>query len=48
MNTPPPCNTCIHLYYDCVYKDNPNYEVNCQLKLPMGQKCKKYKVWTKK
>jgi len=36
MNTPEPCDTCIHLYADCTQDDNPAYAAECKLDLPMG------------
>ena len=37
MNTPEPCDTCIHLYADCTQDDNPAYAAECKLDLPMGK-----------
>ena len=32
MNTPKPCDTCVHLYINGVFKDDPLYEAECILK----------------
>jgi hypothetical protein len=46
MNTPSPCNTCVHLYYDALQKDNPDYTAECKLMLELGNlDCKEYKHW---
>ena len=42
-NTPEPCDTCKYLYADCMHKDDPAYDAECKLDMPMGEKdCPKY------
>ena len=36
MNTPKPCDACIHLYYDALAKDDPLYTAECKLLLDLG------------
>jgi hypothetical protein len=36
MNTPKPCDTCTHLYYDALAKDDPGYTAECKLLLDLG------------
>jgi len=46
MNTPSPCNKCLHLYYDVMCEDDPSYMAECKLNLPIGnERCKKFKEW---
>lgn len=43
MNTPKPCDTCANLYHDCMCEDDPGYEAECKLALPLGfMECPKY------
>jgi len=43
MNTPKPCLNCKHLYADCMYEDDPSYDAECKIGLPMGVlSCKKF------
>ena len=43
MNTPKPCDTCRNLYVDAMSKDNPTYQAECKLKIPLGEmNCNKY------
>lgn len=46
-NTPEPCNTCKHLYYDCMQKDDPNGEVGCNKdhEYPPKGTCFEYLEW---
>ena len=39
MNTPSPCDKCIHLYYDCMKKDNPSDSAECKLGFNLGSDC---------
>jgi len=49
MNTPKPCDTCTHLYYDAMQKLNPNYMAECKEELEMGKKdCLKHTEWRSK
>lgn len=46
MNTPSPCDTCKHLYYNVLCEDDPSYMAECKKDLLMGdEKCKEYKYW---
>jgi hypothetical protein len=31
MNTPKPCDTCKHLYWDCMCEDQEDYVAECKL-----------------
>jgi len=43
MNTPKPCINCKNLYACAMSKDDPTYQAECKLELPMGNmKCKSY------
>ena len=43
MNTPEPCDTCKHLYWDCRCEDDPAYTAECKLELELGNlDCVKY------
>lgn len=44
MNTPYPCNECIHLCYDALQKDTPNHPGECDLNNQMGnEQCNDFK-----
>jgi len=43
MNTPKPCDSCLHLYYDALQKDNPSYKAECKKGMKMKPGCKEYK-----
>lgn len=46
MNTPEPCNKCIHLYVNALNKDDPFYMTECKLDLEMGvEACEKFSYW---
>lgn len=46
MNTPEPCDTCKHLYYDPLYEDDPDCLIECKLGNEMGNKdCPDYLNW---
>lgn len=46
MNTPKPCDTCVHLYYNALYKDCDWYESECKLDKQMGNgDCENYKYF---
>jgi hypothetical protein len=50
MNTPHPCDTCKHLYWDVLREDDPSYSCECKIKmhLKMGdEKCIWYEPYTK-
>ena len=48
-NTPKPCDSCKHLYYDCMQKDNPAYDAECKYNCEMGNKdCESYTKWIDK
>lgn len=48
MNTPFPCNLCVHLYYDCMVEDDPDYMAECKLGRDLGDTmCTKFKHWHK-
>ena len=37
MNTPKPCDHCVHLYINCMLKDDPDASAECKLGLPLGR-----------
>ena len=49
-NTPPPCDSCVNVYYDAMTKDRPDYDAEC--KIPDNEKnwgnkdCPYYLHWT--
>jgi hypothetical protein len=46
VNTPPPCDTCAHLYSNVLCEDDPTYSAECTNGLPMGvADCKNYESW---
>ena len=46
MNTPEPCVTCEHLYYDATRKDDPRECPECKLGLSLGREnCQSYERW---
>lgn len=49
MNTPEPCDTCNHLYYNCMTEDDPTDSAECKLNKEMGiDGCPFYQRWVEK
>jgi len=49
MNTPKPCDTCIHLYYSALFKDDPSYESECKKGHYIGKEnCLDYQLYKEK
>ncbi len=45
MNTPPPCDNCIHLYYDAMTKDQPDGHIECMKDHVIGDRnCPEFKA----
>lgn len=43
MNTPKPCDTCKHLYWDVMTEEDPSSSAECWKDLLMGDlECKEY------
>jgi len=47
MNTPKPCDTCIHLYYDALSKNDPSYTAECKKGHDLEKKCSDYQYYNK-
>ena len=47
MNTPKPCDTCVHLYYDAFSKDDPSYMAECKKGHDLEKNCLDYKYYKK-
>jgi hypothetical protein len=46
MNTPKPCDTCRHLYWDVFSEEDPSYLAECTLDKEMGNlDCRNYNPW---
>ena len=46
MNTPEPCDSCHHLYFDCMTEDDPRDIAMCKVHMTTGIKsCPKYVHW---
>jgi len=45
MNTPNPCDTCIHCRYDVMHEDDPLSVAWCEYDLTMGIECSAYEYW---